>query len=219
MKKTIITSAILLSLSSATVLAGNISHNGTEAYVHGTDGNIVSDRYGKCVRTVYWSEAKSIDACEGRKTVVAKPATKPAPKPVVAAPVVVAPVAVVKPVVVVQSKVSVVAPMSFSGFFATSGASLTSKAKTQLNDYVEYLNENTDAKVKVLGHTDSRGAASFNQRLSLKRANSVKDYLNSKGVSANRIETVGMGESNPVASNMSKVGRAENRRVDLEIVK
>ncbi len=219
MKKTIITSAILLSLSSATVLAGNIPHNGTEAYVHGTDGNIVSDRYGKCVRTIYWSEAKSIDACEGRKAVAV---AKPTPKPVVVAPVVVAPVVVapvVEPVVVVQPKVSVAAPMSFSGFFATNGASLTFKAKTQLNDYVEYLNENPDAKVKVLGHTDSRGAASFNQRLSLKRANSVKAYLNSKGISANRIETVGMGESNPVASNMSKVGRAENRRVELEIVK
>ena len=228
MKKTaivlpLIASSILLSLSATSALAWKteIPHNGTEAYVHATDGNIVRDRFGACVRTIKWSNASSIDACEGRK---AKPVVV-APKPVVVAPkpVIVAPKVVIvepAPVVVVKAPiVSVAAPMAFSGFFNTSGSSLTGQAKSQLNDYVTYLNANPSAKVKVLGHTDSRGSASLNQRLSLKRANSVKSYLVSNGIASARIATVGMGESNPVATNMNKAGRAENRRVELEIVR
>ena len=211
MKKTaivlpLIASSILLSLSATSALAWKteIPHNGTEAYVHATDGNIVRDRFGACVRTIKWSNASSIDACEGRKAKPVVVAPKPvvvAPKPVIVAPkpVIVAPKVVVvepAPVVVVKAPiVSVAAPMAFLGFFDTNGSGLTGQAQSQLNDYVAYLNANPSAKVKVLGHTDSRGSASLNQRLSLKRANSVKSYLVSNGIASARIATVGMGES------------------------
>ena len=224
MKKTIIVSAMLLSLGSTAVLAGDIAHKGTEAYVHGTDGNIVRDIYGSCVRTIHWSEAASIDSCEGRKAKPVVVAPKPvvvAPKPVVVAPkpVVVAPKPVVVAPVYKISAQEINTPLAFSGFFVTGSSTLNAEAKSKLNDYVDYLNQVPTANIKISGYTDSRGSASFNQKLSLKRANSVKSYLVSKGVAANRVDTVGLGESNPIASNNTRVGRAENRRVELEIIK
>src|SRR5690606_33594364 len=68
------------------------------------------------------------------------------------------------------------------------------------------------------GHTDSIGTEQYNQGLSERRANSVKDYLVSKGIDPNRIYVEGKGETQPVASNATREGRAQNRRVEIEIV-
>ena len=68
------------------------------------------------------------------------------------------------------------------------------------------------------GHTDSTGPEAYNQGLSERRANAVKDYLVSKGVPADRIYVEGKGETSPVASNATREGRAQNRRVEIEIV-
>lgn len=68
------------------------------------------------------------------------------------------------------------------------------------------------------GHTDSIGAEAYNQKLSERRANAVKAYLVNKGVPADRIYTEGKGEAQPVASNKTREGRAQNRRVEIEIV-
>ncbi|HUH86872.1 MAG TPA: OmpA family protein [Pusillimonas sp.] len=70
----------------------------------------------------------------------------------------------------------------------------------------------------AVGHTDSIGTEQYNQGLSERRANSVKKYLVSKGIDANRIYTEGKGELQPVASNATREGRAQNRRVEIEIV-
>ncbi|HBQ44123.1 MAG TPA: hypothetical protein DD716_00505, partial [Thiomicrospira sp.] len=91
--------------------------------------------------------------------------------------------------------------------------------KAKLDTYVEYLNANPDAKIEVSGHTDSRGSASFNQNLSEQRADAVKNYLESKDIDSSRILTTGFGESNPVGDNMTAAGRAENRRVELMLIK
>ena len=70
----------------------------------------------------------------------------------------------------------------------------------------------------AVGHTDSIGSDAYNQKLSERRAASVKTYLTSKGVPADRIYTEGKGETQPVASNATREGRAQNRRVEVEIV-
>ena len=69
-----------------------------------------------------------------------------------------------------------------------------------------------------MGHTDSIGTDAYNQKLSERRAASVKAYLVSKGIDPNRIYTEGKGKKNPIASNKTKEGRAQNRRVEIEIV-
>ncbi len=72
-----------------------------------------------------------------------------------------------------------------------------------------------DEHLTIVGHTDSVGAEDYNQGLSERRAQATADYLISQGVSANRISTKGMGESQPVADNGSRAGRAKNRRVEI----
>jgi OOP family OmpA-OmpF porin len=72
--------------------------------------------------------------------------------------------------------------------------------------------------VIATGHTDSIGTEAYNQKLSERRANTVKQYLISKGVPADRIYAEGKGELQPVASNKTREGRAQNRRVEIEIV-
>lgn len=69
-----------------------------------------------------------------------------------------------------------------------------------------------------MGHTDSVGPEEYNQRLSVRRAESVKAHLVGQGIEANRIYTEGKGESQPVADNSTKEGRAKNRRVEIEVV-
>jgi OOP family OmpA-OmpF porin len=70
----------------------------------------------------------------------------------------------------------------------------------------------------AVGHTDSIGTDAYNQRLSVRRAESVKAYLVSKGIEKNRVYTEGKGEKQPVADNKTSEGRAKNRRVEIEVV-
>jgi OOP family OmpA-OmpF porin len=72
--------------------------------------------------------------------------------------------------------------------------------------------------VIAVGHTDNVGGDSYNQRLSVRRAEAVKAYLVSKGIESNRVYTEGKGEKQPVADNKTSEGRAKNRRVEVEVV-
>ena len=87
-----------------------------------------------------------------------------------------------------------------------------------LDSVVLVLNEFKQTIIVVAGHTDSQGSASFNQALSERRANTVASYLISKQVASARIDSVGFGESYPIASNSSAAGRAQNRRVELSLI-
>ena len=99
--------------------------------------------------------------------------------------------------------------------FQTGKAILLPESQATLDRVAESLNGNTDITVEVGGHTDATGSARTNERLSHARANAVKDYLVSKGVSASRLTTKGYGPSKPVATNATAEGRASNRRVEL----
>jgi OOP family OmpA-OmpF porin len=72
--------------------------------------------------------------------------------------------------------------------------------------------------VIAVGHADSIGSDEYNQRLSVRRAESVKAYLVSKGIEPNRVYTEGKGEKQPVASNKTAEGRAKNRRTEIEVI-
>ena len=82
---------------------------------------------------------------------------------------------------------------------------------------VEYLQAHGDAKVKIEGHTDSQGSTDYNIQLSQNRAESVRNFLISNGISPERITAQGMGEGYPVATNSTAAGRQQNRRVEVTI--
>lgn len=97
--------------------------------------------------------------------------------------------------------------------FATGQTRLRPEAKAHLGKLVQFVQSQPSKHVRIEGYTDSSGNAAVNQSLSLQRAQSVRSALVQKGVSASRITAVGMGETNPVASNDTATGRAKNRRV------
>jgi OOP family OmpA-OmpF porin len=97
-------------------------------------------------------------------------------------------------------------------------ATLKPEALTILDQAAALLNKHEKVVVEVAGHTDSKGSEEYNQGLSERRATAVKDYLNSKGVKASRLTARGYGELQPVASNDTDAGRAENRRVELIVL-
>lgn len=99
--------------------------------------------------------------------------------------------------------------------FAFDSASLTNEAKSILNAAVSRINANPSDTISIEGHTDSTGSDAYNSQLSQRRARSVAEYLASKGVSASRLKTIGKGESDPIASNDTREGRAKNRRVEV----
>ena len=105
--------------------------------------------------------------------------------------------------------------------FAFESSALSAGGKAALDDLAAAMTaalaKDPGLRLTIAGHTDSAGPASYNQRLSEARANAVRDYLVSRGVSAAVLTTAGYGESAPVATNATKDGRAANRRVDLTL--
>ncbi len=102
--------------------------------------------------------------------------------------------------------------------FATNSSALEPGFYDVLNSVTKVLNEFDQTVVEVAGHTDSTGTDSYNQALSERRANSVAQYLQAQGIMQQRMITVGMGESRPVADNGSAAGRQLNRRVEITMV-
>ena len=99
--------------------------------------------------------------------------------------------------------------------FATGSSVLTVGAKAELDKLVTILSEHPQLKIAISGYTDNTGKAESNMVLSQKRADAVKTYLVSKGVSADKLTATGYGIANPVADNKTTQGRAQNRRVEF----
>ena len=169
------------------------------------NGDVWKNSTGQCWRNANWTPATAVKDCDGA---VAAPAAAPAPK---AAP---APAAAPAPQAPAASKVTYAA----DAFFDFDKSVLKPAGKAKLDDLVGKVKGINLEVIIAVGHTDSVGSDAYNQKLSVRRAESVKAYLVSKGIEKNRIYTEGKGEKQPVADNKTKEGREKNRRVEIEVV-
>jgi len=101
--------------------------------------------------------------------------------------------------------------------FDFNSAALRGVSKDSLREMADVFEKYPDTTIRVEGHTDSIGTASYNERLSERRASTVANYLENLGVRSSRVDTVGYGESQPRASNNTAEGRQQNRRVEIHI--
>ena len=115
----------------------------------------------------------------------------------------------------VGDEIRLVMPESIT--FATGSAALNSSSTSTLTSVAEVLAKYTDTTIQVVGHTDSTGSDAINEPLSRNRAAAVANFLSSRGVAANRISATGMGSRQPIASNTTADGKAQNRRVEIKV--
>lgn len=101
--------------------------------------------------------------------------------------------------------------------FEFDSAELQPEAKKNIRSMADVLRKYPNSDILIEGDTDNTGSDDYNQRLSERRARAVADYQQSLGVSGSRIKTIGLGESNPVASNDDEDGRRQNRRVEIAV--
>ena len=147
-----------------------------------------------CWRNNFWTPATAAAGCDGA-LVASKPVVKPEPAPV-------------------SSRVT----FSADAFFDFDKATLKPQGKATLSDLAAKIKAIKLETLITTGHTDSIGSDAYNQRLSVRRANAVKAYLVAQGIPADRIVVEGKGETKPVATNKTAAGRAQNRRVEVEVV-
>lgn len=102
--------------------------------------------------------------------------------------------------------------------FESGKASIKTSSYSLMNDLVEFMLLKPSLKIQIAGHTDSDGEAADNLLLSQQRANAVKTYLVSKGISASRIIAIGYGETKPIGDNATTEGKAKNRRTELQLI-
>ncbi|MES2129530.1 MAG: OmpA family protein [Pseudomonadota bacterium] len=194
------------------------------AYVQDARGVIARDPFGLCWRTGYWTPADAVPGCDAPLCVppeklengkcVAPPPPPPPPAPAPEP----APVAKAAPVVVAPAPTSEKVSFAADALFDFDKAILKPEGKAKIDDLASKLGSINLEVIIAVGHTDSIGTDAYNQKLSIRRADAVKAYLQSKGVEANRIYTEGKGEKQPVADNKKAEGRAKNRRVEIEVV-
>jgi len=186
----ILTSSLLV-----VVITQARADDGSPGYVENTRGNIVRSGSGECVHTGYWkSEMATIVGCDG--------VTLDAPVEVIQG----APTGLVGAIVIPEA-----------ALFAFDSADLTDEGKIAIEEYRKELRPEiaTAYAGVIIGHTDSTGSAEYNLGLSMRRAQAVSDYLANTGVPADILREVGRGEEDPITSNDTAEGRAQNRRVEI----
>lgn len=99
--------------------------------------------------------------------------------------------------------------------FDTGSAAIKPQLRAVLDPFANSLRDDPSARLMIVGHTDNTGSDAINNPLSVERAQSVRDYLVTRGVAAQRVDTAGRGEREPVADNATEAGRAKNRRVEI----
>lgn len=240
-------SAMVTAVSPLSAMAHGTHAKGNTGYAMDTNGDVVTSAYGECWKTTDWTVKHSIPLCEGDddKDGVANPLDKCPDTPAgdevdedgcsitKAAEVPAGPLdsdgdGVTDdmdkcPDTPAGHKVDAVGCehenlVLENVYFAVDSAKLTAASTAVLDKTAEDLISRTDiVGLIVIGHTDSTASEAYNQKLSEARAKSVHDYLASKGVNDSIITSEGRGESEPVASNATKAGRKQNRRVVIDV--
>jgi OOP family OmpA-OmpF porin len=185
-------SKFALALAFAAVTASGVASAQTVDNWRNPFGNVWKNGTNElCWRDAFWTPATGIPGCDG--VPVAQQKAKPAP---MAAKVV----------------------FNADTFFDFDKSVLKPEGRQLLQQVAQQASTIDLETIIAVGHTDSIGTEQYNQKLSERRAASVKAYLVSLGIDPNRIYTEGKGELQPIASNKTKEGRAQNRRVEIEIV-
>jgi OOP family OmpA-OmpF porin len=191
--------AVLLAiLTLITGVAVAESRGTTPGYAGDSAGNIVTSGSGDCVRTGSWSKDKAtVVGCDGY--------------------VLNAQVKIIK-----GEGMDAISLISFpqAELFAFDKAELSDAGKTYIQDHRSELGDDLAQvySVTVIGYTDSTGDANYNMGLSKRRAEAVSDFLTTLGVPGDKTRTLGRGENDPIASNDTPEGRAQNRRVEVIVV-
>ena len=159
-----------------------------------------------CWRDNNWTPATAAAECDGAPKPAPKAAAAPAPAPK-PAPAPVAPVAT-------STKVTLLA----DALFDFDKSTLKPEGSQKLNGLVQKLKDVTVEVIIVVGFTDNIGTLAYNKKLSLRRAEAVKEYLVKNGIEASRVYTEGKAYAEPVGDNKTAVGRALNRRSVIEVV-
>ncbi|BBP05978.1 membrane protein [Sulfuriferula plumbiphila] len=210
---------IIASIAAALLPSMAMAENSTNyGYLVDSNGKVVKNNYGECWHTGYWTPAMATSECDPKlvkkeetpEPVMAAPAAQPAPQPQPA------------PAAVMPQKVT----LSADALFDFDKSTLKPAGKTTLDDLVRDLNAAKYDEIQVTGHTDRIGSDAYNLKLSERRADSVKDYLVSKGIPANLINAKGVGKANPVTKPGECAGRKSpkviaclqpDRRVEVEV--
>lgn len=182
--------------------------NGTGEYVWRNGTNEL------CWRDANWTPATAAVGCDGALVRAAAPMPAPAPS---AAPAP-APAPAARPAPAPQPPAATKVTYAADAFFDFDKAVLKPEGRAKLDDLVGKIQGINLEVIIAVGHTDSVGTDTYNQSLSVRRAEAVKAYLVSKGIEKNRVYTEGKGEKQPVADNKTAEGRAKNRRVEIEVV-
>jgi OOP family OmpA-OmpF porin len=195
---------VALGIAASTVLMAGVAmaHEGgtaNEAYVGDSTMHYITDSSGRCVRTSSWTKELATKECDPElfpKVAEAPPAPPPPPMPA-------------------YEKHTV----SATALFDFDKAVLKPAGKEAIHGIDEEIKASKTKviSIDVVGYTDSIGTDAYNQQLSVRRANAVKEYMVSEGIDPGLINVKGMGKADPVASNATAEGRAQNRRVEISV--
>ncbi len=206
--------AMLIATAALATVAGAQSVDNWKS----TDGTVWKNGTSElCWRDSSWTPATAVAGCDGAivapKPMAPAPVAAPAPMAPKVEPAP-APAPAPKPMPVVATKVTYAA----DAFFDFDKAVLKPEGKAKLDDLTAKVKDINLEVIIAVGHTDATGPDAYNQKLSVKRSEAVKAYLVSKGIEKSRVYTEGKGETQPVADNKTRDGRAKNRRVEIEVV-
>lgn len=187
--------ALALAFAAATATGAVSAQTGVEVNNWQNNfGNVwMNGTHELCWRDNFWTPATGIPGCDG------------------------VPVAQVEEVLVVAPTATKVV-LNADTFFDFDKSNLKPEGRLVLDQVAEQADAINLETIIATGYTDSIGSVAYNLKLSDRRAASVKDYLISKGIPADRIYTEGKGKADPIATNATPQGRAQNRRVEIEIV-